>query len=136
MGRGSDQYSLRQQQSLLEAREQALRVVGVKKRKDVDADCLKRLREIAPLGLAPCLIQRRRNEGFIAAQLIQRIGDKSYRFLFRAENWRIARAKKGTQVIRVRGEHEPLFEQVVSMQESFCCGLAGLLDFLHERKSA
>jgi hypothetical protein len=132
MGRGQDQYTLRKQLGVLDARLQALRVNGGRKKREIDAEALKTLRELSPLELSPCLIQRRRNEGYVAANLIQKVGDTSWRFLVRSERWRISRAQRGTQVLRLHPALGELFDQVISMQETYSAGLAGLLKVVQE----
>lgn len=136
MGRGQDQYSLHKQQGVLDARLQTLRVTGARRRREIDAEVLKALREVSPLGLSPCLIQRRRNEGYVAANLIQKVGEQSYRFLIRSEHWYISRAQRGTLVLRVHPAFEGLFEQVITMQETYSTGLAELLKVVQQERKA
>ena len=75
--------------------------------------------------LAPVLIQRN-NAELIAAYLMQKIGDNSWRFLITGANWRICRAKSSARLIKVPAALLAQFSAVAGLQGALIAGIEEL----------
>jgi hypothetical protein len=116
-----DQETLLAQCSIIDARKNTLvlnpdMISGYLDR--LNERTLETLARISKFKLQPCLIQRN-SGGYVAAYLIQRVGDGGYRYLFRGADWKISRAKKSAGIIKFKPKDKISFENLIQAQEAY-----------------
>lgn len=111
-----DARSLRQQQLIAAMRDSLVNsAVTAEAKLKAEETSFQMLLEESPEKLAPVLIQRNHTD-LVVAYLIQKIGDRAWRFLITGEHWRILRAKKSATVYYIPQELLEAFKQAVMVQ--------------------
>jgi hypothetical protein len=129
----SDQYSMEQQRAVLSARRKAVSRLNGKRSKKTDTEYFETLREVSPLGLRRCLVQRNKT-AWVAAYLIQRIGQEGYRYLVPGKDWKIFRSRRNAEVVEIHSTYEEIFDRIVNRQQEFLTELQTLLESCRRSK--
>lgn len=126
--------SLLKQKQILSMRERLLAdISNPNDRERIDASAFAQLREASPEGLVPIVIQRN-NSDFLAAYLVQEVGDSGKRILVKGERWTILRARKSAISFNVPGPQSQSFEKLVELQRLYFTELEKMKLLCFKRK--
>jgi hypothetical protein len=114
----NDRATLLTQRNILTMREAYLKEADPANAARIDLETMSQLRLVSSSNLQPIFIQRN-NSDWVAAYLVQNIGDRGKRILLRGDSWRIFRARKSARVITVESTQLPKFEDLVRLQEAY-----------------
>ena len=132
----SDTQSLNKQRQVVALRDELVNAAHMSADKlRAEERAFKLMRDVCSEKLKPVLIQRN-NADFVAAFLMQKIGNKAYRFLVTGEVWHILRAKNSALVHLVPEDLWEKFKACATVQGLYFASLAILLNDLKRRQHA
>lgn len=127
----SDTQSLNKQRQVVALRDELVNAAHMSADKlRAEERAFKLMRDVCSEKLKPVLIQRN-NADFVAAFLMQKIGNKAYRFLVTGEVWHILRAKNSALVHLVPEDLWEKFKACATVQGLYFASLAILLNDLN-----